>query len=65
MDTLNQASTVFKGVGGVGTLELMSAIPGDSVSEIVKVALQAIIAIATLVSLLKKKNSINDRLNKE
>jgi hypothetical protein len=57
----------IKGVSGVGAVELInqSQIPLDpAFSEIFKLMLQLVIAIATLISIKKNNDGINNKINK-
>jgi len=47
---------MVKGVSGLGLVQLTDIVPtGDNLTEIAKILIQIIIAVATLISLFKKK----------
>jgi len=47
---------ITKGIAGIGFVQLADQLPTpDQLAEILKIAVQIIIAVATLVSLFKKK----------
>lgn len=63
MDTLKSIGILVKGSAGTGLVELTGNMSPDNTSEIIKVAIQALIAIATLISLFRKRKSINDKID--
>lgn len=59
----NKLLTTSKGITGIGMIELINHVDFPIDSEIIKLALQALIAIMTLVSVWKKKDKSSNNIN--
>ena len=50
---------VAKGAAGVGTIELVQQVPPEFIETVAGLIIQAFVAIATIVSLFRKRNTSN------